>query len=103
MKRILLAIAIISLFFFIECKKDSTGYTPSCSGAAKSYKTDVQPLIQSYCASCHAQFSSYSQMKSNSASIRSRIVSGSMPKNASMSTDEKNKIVCWIDNGCLNN
>ncbi len=101
MKRVFLTIAIISVLFIIECKKD-TAYTPDCSGAVKSYKTDVKPLISSYCAQCH-NFSTYSQLSANAANIRSRIVDGSMPKNATLSSDQKNKIVCWIDSGFPNN
>ena len=101
MRKIIALIGIICLLIIIECKKD-TSYTPSCTGATKSFKTDVQPIFQSYCTQCH-NFSRYSQISGSSSAIRSKIVDGSMPQNATLSTDQKNNIVCWIDNGAKNN
>lgn len=104
-------IAIITISFaigFTACKKNKTTtstaavFTPSCNGT-KSYASNVSPLIQSNCVSCHSQYSSYSGVKSASSSIRNVIVNGSMPKNGSLSDDQKNAIVCWIDAGAANN
>ncbi len=103
MKRNLIAMGAICLSFFIGCKKASTDFTPSCTGAAKSYVTDVKPIIQAYCVQCHSSYSSYSQISASKSSIRSTIIDGSMPKSSSISTDQKNKIVCWIDAGAPNN
>lgn len=102
-----LVIGIFSFCFLtliVTCKKSntSTSYTPSCSGT-KSYSTQVAPLISSYCASCHNSYNTYSQAKASASSIRNSIVNGSMPKGTSLSTDQKNNIVCWIDAGCPNN
>jgi len=101
MRKLIALIGIISILIIIECKKD-TSYTPSCTGATKSFKNDVQPIFQSYCTQCH-NFSTYSQISGSSSAIRSKIVDGSMPQNATLSTDQKNNIVCWIDNGAKNN
>ncbi len=105
MKKIAIIFFTISLIvFFAKCKKKNTTvtYTPSCSGT-KSYSTQVAPLISSYCASCHNTYSTYSQAKASASTIRNSIVNGSMPKGTSLSEDQKNNIVCWIDAGCLNN
>jgi hypothetical protein len=100
-----------------SCKKkdkssDSGSYTPECSGAAPKYAANVAPLIQANCntASCHALGSmngpggltTYASVKNSAASIRTSIVSGSMPKNSSLSTEQRNAIVCWIDAGANN-
>ena len=92
------------LFLFMTCKKKSTivSYTPSCSGT-KSYSTQVAPLISVYCASCHSSYNTYTQAKASASSIRNSVVNGSMPKGTSLSEDQKNNIVCWIDAGCPNN
>lgn len=94
------------LLIFGACKKkDSTkssSYTPSCSGT-KSYLVDVKPLMQSYCVSCHSNYNSYTTVKSSSSSIRNSIVNGSMPQGSSLTDDQKNNIVCWIDAGAPNN
>jgi uncharacterized membrane protein len=86
------------------CKKTSnSSYTPDCSGAAKSYASNVAPLMSSKCVSCHSSYNSYSGVNSDKAGIRSSIVSGSMPKSNSMTDAEKNSVVCWIDSGAPNN
>jgi hypothetical protein len=91
--------------FFTNCKKKVTtkSYSPSCNGSTKSYSVDVSPLIQSNCVSCHSTYGSYAGAKASASSIRSSIVSGSMPKGSSLSEDQKNTIVCWIDAGMPNN
>jgi len=85
-----------------------------CSTVAKSFLTDVNPIIQSKCStgsSCHGTGSingpgallTYSAIANAHADIRSAILSGLMPKNGSLTTTQKNTIICWIDNGVLNN
>lgn len=95
----------------VSCKKNSTtntttkvAYTPTCS-TTKSFSTDVFPLIQSNCntAGCHSNLSNYSQIKSLSGSIRSDVVNGTMPRGSSLSSSQKDIIVCWIDAGAPNN
>lgn len=103
-KLTLMVLLLLTIVGFVTCKKKDTtkAYTPSCSGT-KSYLNDVKPLMQSYCVSCHNTYSSYSGVKSSAASIRSSIVGGSMPKGTTMTDDQKNNIVCWIDAGMPNN
>lgn len=88
-----------------SCKKDSstTPYTPSCDGTEKSYTADVKPILQNACINCHSNLSTYSQVYSSRSSIRSVIVSGSMPRGSSLSAAQKDAIVCWIDNGAPEN
>ncbi len=97
---VLLCTALLS-----SCKKTTTSnsYTPDCSGAAKSFATDVFPVVNGNCAGCHSKFSNYAGISGDASSIRSMIVSGSMPKNGSLTTAQKNAVVCWIDNGAPNN
>lgn len=109
MKKIaILTLSITLTLILVNCKKKNTtsnttiSYTPNCS-ATKSYSINVSPLIQSNCVSCHSQYNSYSGVKSAASSIRNVIVNGSMPKNGSLSEDQKNNIVCWIDAGAANN
>jgi len=96
---------IVSSALMSACSKSSTGpvFTPDCSGAAKSFSSDVYPVFQSVCSNCHTNFGGYSQIAADRASIRSRIVDGSMPQQGSLSTTQKNNVVCWIDAGALNN
>lgn len=96
--------ALIGVVFFASCKKDSnTTYTPTCDGTTKSWVTDVKPIMDGYCANCHSSFSIYSSVSNSLSSIRSKIVDGTMPKSFSLTTAQKDKVVCWIDNGAPNN
>ncbi len=107
--RIIIGVFVLS-GLFLGCKKtSSSSYTPDCTGAAKSYQTNVAPIIQSACLGCHdsgsgrVNLSGYSALFSNRSSVRADIVSGRMPQNSSLSDAQKNNIVCWIDNGAPNN
>jgi|SRR4029079_6386035 hypothetical protein len=95
-------------------KNNNENGSIDCSNVAKSFLTDVNPIIQSTCAtgsSCHGTGSingpgalvTYSAIANAHADIRSAILSGLMPKNGSLTTTQKNTIICWIDNGTLNN
>ena len=85
-----------------------------CSNVAKSFLVDVNPIIQSTCAtgsSCHGtgslngpgELRTYSEISNAHAEIRSAILSGLMPKNGSLTSTQKNTIICWVDKGALNN
>lgn len=101
----LLAVLMICFGLWTSCSKDSTTntYTPSCNGTVKSYKTDVAPIIESACASCHQNFGNYSNLYSVRFSVRSQVVSGNMPQNGVLSSTQKDAIACWIDSGAPNN
>lgn len=92
------------ILLFVNCKKKNSTkkYTPSCS-STKSYLNDVAPLIQSNCVSCHNTYVNYTAIQTSATSIRSVIVDGSMPKGSTLTEDQKNNIVCWIDAGAPNN
>lgn len=100
----ILIFSLALIFVFANCKKKNTikAYTPSCSGT-KSFTNDVSPIMQSYCVSCHSNYSTYSQVKASASSIRNSIVNVSMPKGNSLTEAQKNSIVCWIDAGTPNN
>jgi len=104
MKKIVFG-ALLSFAIFSGCSKDNStiAYTPTCDGAVKSYSSDVAPLVRSSCVGCHQNLSTYSQVIANKSSVRNMIVSGQMPKGGSLSDAQKNTIVCWIDNGAVNN
>jgi hypothetical protein len=104
--RTTILMAFIFLAVLTGCKKSTSNnnsYTPSCTGATKSWVSDVKPLMDVNCISCHSSYSAYSSVFSAKSTIRSKIVDGSMPTNGTLSTDQKNNIVCWIDNGAPNN
>lgn len=103
-----------SVLFLYACKKNPVINPVDCSGPAKSFVTDVNPVIQSSCATnsgCHATGSNngpgpllnYSQVFNARSDIRSSVASGHMPLNGTLTPTEKNDIICWVDNGGLNN
>jgi hypothetical protein len=114
MKKGLMLILIFLLVLSFACSKNTSSFTADCSGATKSFSSDVSPIIQSSCATnagCHASGSvnrpgaltTYSQIFNARSDIRSAVSSGAMPQNGSLTTTQKNSIICWIDNGALNN
>jgi|SRR5215831_3036446 len=114
------------LFVLFACSKSvnnkssnsnaNNGNTTSidCSSVAKSFSTDVAPIIQGSCASganCHGAGSingpgeliAYAEVQRANAQIRTAVLSGVMPKTGSLTTAQKSSIICWIDNGSTNN
>jgi len=98
-------VVLISIGLCSGCSKDNTiiTYTPSCSGAAKSYKTDVAPIIEASCSGCHQNYNTYSRLFGSRSSVRNMVVSRQMPQGSNLSATQKDAIVCWIDNGAANN
>jgi len=114
MKKGVTVISISVLVLVFACSKNKSGFTADCSGATKSFATDVNPIIQSTCATntgCHASGSvngpgpltTYLQILNARVEIRSAVSTGRMPQTGSLTTAQKNSIICWIDNGALNN
>ena len=98
------------------CTKSNGGggtiTTPTCTGT-QSFTNDVNPIILATCAisGCHGAGSlngpgpltTYAQIFNARAAIRTAIVNGTMPKTGTLSTADRNTIICWIDNGAQSN
>jgi hypothetical protein len=119
-KAIVLIITAASIIIACSKSKDTTsnnenGNTLDCSTvSAKMYMTDVSPIIQSKCATdgnCHGSGSvngpgaltTYSAIFNARSNIRAAVASGEMPLTGSLTTAQKNSILCWIDSGAPNN
>jgi hypothetical protein len=113
---VFMSILILSVALIISCSKNDPGggnVNIDCTNVSKTFATDVNPIIQTFCnqTACHDAGSSngvgpltnYSQISNNSAAIRSAIMAGTMPQNTTLSTSQKNTIICWIDSGAQNN
>jgi hypothetical protein len=110
-------ISVLSSIIFSSCGKDKDNggsTTVDCSTVTnKAFAANVSPIIQSSCAiaSCHAagstngpgQLISHGEIAAASFSIRAAIISGRMPQSGSLTTAQKNSIICWIDSGSPNN
>lgn len=106
----------VCMLFFINCTKTDKGdpILPSdpCAGLSFKFTTDVQPVINTFCAnSCHGASSTnsggpltdYNKIFAKSADIKIQVQSGLMPKTGTLTADQKNKIICWINSGAPNN
>jgi len=91
------------------CSK-SGGSTDPCAGLSFKFSTDVQPIINSTCAinsSCHAAGSvnsggpltNHTLISAKASNIKFQVENGLMPKTGSLTTAQKNIIICWINNG----
>ena len=111
-------IAILVAGFIAACNKnhdtDPGNNSIDCSGTAKTFSTDVNPIIQNSCATstgCHGNGSTngpgaltnFAQISNASTAIKSAVISGVMPQGGSLSTQEKNTIACWVNSGAPNN
>ena len=100
------------------CTKGSGGATPSptdpCAGLSFKFLSDVQPIVNTTCANsanCHGAGSvnsggpltDYNSIFNKRSNIKFQIENGLMPKAGSLSTADKNKIICWINSGAPNN
>ena len=106
---------VIAICLLQACKKSSdNNFSVDCGGTAKSFATNIKPIVQTSCAfdsDCHGSGSAsgpgslltYAQIFDARSIIRSAVVSGTMPKGAALTSAEKNAIACWIDNGAPNN
>ena len=126
MKKILSVFAIAGVMMLIySCSKDNgsdnsngngTGNPPTtsqCDNVSKTWSNDVSPLISSFCnqAGCHntgsangpGPLTNHAQVFAARTQIRDAVQAGRMPQNATLTADQKNKIICWIDSGAPNN
>ena len=116
-KNIYSGLIICTLFLLAGCGKNSGGNPAPpdpCAGLTVKFATEVQPIINSTCAtstSCHAAGSvnsggpltDYNLIFAKRSNIKFQIENGLMPKGGSLTTDQKNKIICWINSGAPNN
>lgn len=89
------------------------GGTLNCATVPKSYANDVDPIVQSTCntAGCHnpgsvngpGPLTNYTQLFNARSAVRTAIANGTMPKNMTLTTAQRNSILCWIDSGAPNN
>jgi len=105
-------------FLFISCSKSSDGGgAPAagyCDGVTSKYGIDVKPIINTTCllgSNCHSagstnsggELTDYNKVFNKRSQIKDVVFSGVMPQTGSLSTDQKKKIICWIDAGATNN
>lgn len=84
------------------CKKSKKKVTPVCDGTNATYNNTVKAIVNSNCVSCHSNYSSYSGLSgitSNGQFAQHVLTDQDMPKGSSLTSDQLNKIQCWVNNG----
>ena len=118
-------LVILAAFFIIaSCSKSSDGGgggnggggggSVNCAGVPSAFAANVNPIIQSTCATdatCHGAGSlngpgpllTHAQIFAARFSIKTAVANGTMPKTGSLTIAQKNSIICWVDAGGPNN
>ena len=106
-----LLFVIVAAPGFSSCGKNGNSgiITDPCNGVSKQFGADVNPVIQTFCnkSGCHGPGSingpgpltSYNEIFSARDRIRIQVSAGLMPQDATLTTAQRNAIICWIDNG----
>ncbi|RZA20001.1 MAG: hypothetical protein EOP10_18780 [Proteobacteria bacterium] len=66
-----------------------------------NYETDIKPLIESNCVSCHETYASYTELVENGEMILREVESKAMPKTAPLSDADIAKFLAWKDGGYI--
>ena len=74
-----------------------------------SFTVNIKPIIDAHCIQCHGsdgifpKLTSYNLISSEAGTIKYEVVSREMPKEDTLTQDQIDAIVCWVDGGALNN
>ena len=90
------------------------GGSVNCTGVASGFAATVNPIIQTTCATdatCHGTGSAngpgslknYTDIFNARVAIKAAVANGTMPKTGTLTTAQKNSIICWVDAGGPNN
>lgn len=74
-----------------------------------TYSKNVAPIINGTCLECHGNgkispnLATFEAVKASAARVKNAIVSRRMPRGGVLTQNEIDAVVCWVDNGSLNN
>jgi hypothetical protein len=96
-----ITIAFLLISIVYACKKNKA---PKCDGTSSTYNSNIKSIIKSSCISsgCHPSYATYAGIKSilDNGTFKQQVISNkTMPKGNSLSSDQLNKIQCWVDAG----
>lgn len=119
-KPLMFIVLLISFILMINscCKggggSNSAPTVDPCLNSSVKFTTQVQPIINATCAlssNCRLDGSTnkegpltdYNKIFLKRADIRSQVAAGLMPQSGSLTDNQKNTIICWINSGAPNN
>lgn len=95
-------ILVLALPFALAygCKKDK----PTCDGSDPNYDQNIKSIIDANCATsdCHPSYNSYTGLESilgNGVFKKEVLEKQTMPRGKNLSSDQLNKLQCWVENG----
>jgi hypothetical protein len=109
-----LLLFLFPALFVASCAEHDVPLTYECLNDEEvSYNEDVRPIVLSNCAisGCHngdngadKNWLNFASFQSNAADVKDRITrpvtaSGHMPQTGSISREQIQTIVCWVDQG----
>lgn len=76
-----------------------------------SYETQIKPILQTNCikSGCHdggnslPNWGNLATVQSNASNIKTKVLNGSMPKDGTLTQQQKDLIACWVDDGAPGN
>ena len=113
-KVVFLLFSVLCIVSWTCCKKKDEYKNLECSSVSSSYSASIKPLIDANCTSsgCHNAGSSNGNLTTyegllirvNNGTLSKRVLyTKDMPKNGSLSLDDRKKIKCWLDAGAPRN
>ena len=99
---------LIVSFFFASCLTNVEEIEVLDECETISYANTIKPILEASCIQCHngGQFpdlSDYSKVNANAAIVRAEVESRRMPQGSTLTTEEITAVVCWVENGALDN
>lgn len=102
---------LLVLALFTACltnvEEDEIVDEPIVDEIVVSFKTDVKPIIDANCVSCHGpntpNLTTFSNIQANAATVKDQVERRLMPIGSSLTTQQIATIVDWVDAGALDN
>jgi hypothetical protein len=111
MKNTFFFCTLISIFLLSCNKYDVTAVEVSCDGSTPTYDGAISNIINTNCAisGCHPEgtghigdystYASFEKHRNNGWFEKQVLKKQYMPKGFTLSQDELNTIMCWVENG----
>ena len=103
-------VAMDGLAGAVEVARD-TSTAQSDVAASVSFKTQILPMLQANCVSCHGptkqnsgvRVDTYANVSANLAAVTDVLVNGGMPPTGPLPDADRQLFQTWVDQGALNN